>query len=139
MTPQDRADLETDLKADEGFRVKAYQDSVGVWTIGYGTNLQELIVPASVALQWMLDTLAARESDCLRVFPWFATLSGARQAVLLNMAYNLGMPRLQGFTKMLAACAVGDYQRAADEMIDSKWATQVGARAQRLAQAMRNG
>ena len=58
---------------------------------------------------------------------------------LCNMAYNLGVPRLLGFERMWAALAAGDYERAADEALDSKWARQVGARAARVAALIREG
>jgi len=139
MTLDDRRELETEVKADESFRAKAYQDTEGVWTVGYGLNLQELVVSEPWAADQMRYTLRQRESDCLAAFPWFAGLTSARQRVILNMAYNLGMTRLRGFKKMLSALDRGDYETAAVEMLDSKWAEQVGARSTRLSDTMARG
>ena len=71
--------------------------------------------------------------------PWLATLSPARQQVLMNMAFNLGIDGLLGFKNTLGMIASGDYQKAADAMMQSKWAGQVGDRAKRLAAMMKEG
>ena len=71
--------------------------------------------------------------------PWARALSPERQAVLVNMAFNLGIAGLLAFKRMLAACERGEYAAAAREMLDSVWAKQVGARAVRLAEQMRTG
>jgi len=55
------------------------------------------------------------------------------------MAYNLGIAGLNKFRKMWAAIDVADYATAAEEMLDSKWAKQVGVRAIRLSRRMRTG
>ena len=138
MTLDDHFGLIQDLKVDEGFRAKAYQDTEGVWTVGYGTNLQELVVSPAWALDEMLLTLRQREREC-QALAWYQPLSSLRKRVILNMAYNLGMPRLGRFVKMIAALEAGDYVAAAHEMLNSKWHTQVGARAERLAQQMAQG
>lgn len=127
------------LKRDEGYRQHPYRDSVGVETIGYGFNLQA-------------DGLSPDESDCvllLRVrkryltliaaLPWVKSLDEARQGVLLNMAYNLGVAGLLEFRQMLGNVQAGQFNLAAADMLASKWAEQVGSRAQRLAQQMRDG
>ena len=70
---------------------------------------------------------------------WFQTLSAVRQAVLLNMAYNLGLPHLMAFRLMLSYVQQAQYDQAAAEMLNSLWATQTGARATRLAEQMKTG
>ena len=67
---------------------------------------------------------------------WYG-LSEARQRVVVNMMFNLGPNRFNAFKKVNAAIEAGEFQVAADEMIDSKWYRQVGNRAERLEQAMR--
>lgn len=127
------------VKHHEGFRSKAYQDTVGVWTIGYGTNLQELKdFPEHYAEFFLKRDLincayALAQKSCWR------DLDQTRRDVLTEMAYNLGIPRLNKFTKMWAAIEKGDYAEAAEEMLDSKWAQQVGVRAIRLSRRMRSG
>jgi lysozyme len=70
---------------------------------------------------------------------WWRGLNDTRQRVLANMCFNLGYPRLSKFKKFLAAAKDQDWETAADEMMDSKWATQVGDRAVRLREKMLNG
>ena len=64
--------------------------------------------------------------------PWWKELSDEKMRVLANMCFNLGITRLLKFRKFLAALEAGDFETAGEEMMDSKWATQVGARATRL-------
>lgn len=68
---------------------------------------------------------------------WY-TLSAVRKEIIVNMAFNLGPYKLSGFVKTRAAIVTGDFDTAAAEMMDSRWATQVGNRAIRLSTAMRS-
>jgi lysozyme len=68
--------------------------------------------------------------------PWWRTLDETRQGVLLNMAFNMGVPKLMGFKRALSAMKIGDYNRAGSEMLDSQWARQVRGRAAELARQM---
>ena len=70
---------------------------------------------------------------------WWKELDDVRQRVLANMAFNLGLPRLSKFVNFLTAVQASDWEKAADEMMDSKWANQVGERAIRLRQKMLEG
>lgn len=129
-------DLKAMLMRHEGKRDRMYLDSVGVPTIGIGHNLNVPISHAAV-MQIFEDDLREAQSQCLHAFPWFAELTEERQWVLINMCFNMGLPRLLGFKKMLAALALDDYDTAAKEMMDSHWAQQVGHRAVELATLMR--
>jgi lysozyme len=71
--------------------------------------------------------------------PWWNELDETRQRVLANMCFNLGCPRLKNFKNFLAALEAGDFETAGEEMMDSKWATQVGSRAVRLQEKMLHG
>jgi lysozyme len=130
------------LKIDEGCRLNAYQDTVGVWTIGYGhtegVGKGDKITQAKAEEYLLEDTLeAARNASSLPV--QFDTLNAVRQAVLINMAFNLGKARLLGFKRTLYAIAIRDFDNAALYMLQSRWAKQVKDRALRLAKAMKNG
>lgn len=134
--------LRKQLMRQEGFRKSAYQDSEGYWTIGYGllidAKLDAGLEPEEAA--YLLDRrISQRQQDALKAWPWLVRLDSVRQDVIFNMTYNMGVPRLSGFKKMLAAAEAGDYAKAADEMLDSKWARQVGLRASELSQQMRTG
>jgi lysozyme len=76
------------------------------------------------------------ENELDKAFPWWRDMSEIRQRVLADMAFNMGVPRLKGFKNALAAMKEGNYAEAADEMMDSIWAKQVGTRAARLAHMM---
>ena len=130
--------LVASTKQHEGLRLKPYRDSVGVLTIGYGRNLEDVGITREEA-ERMLERDLAGAYQAVAAWEWFADLSPARQQVLVEMAYNLGLRRLMGFGQMLAACKSGRYQDAADEMLQSRWAGQVGARARTLAETMRRG
>lgn len=139
MTSADRQLVARDVSKAEGYRSKAYQDSLGVWTAGYGTNLQELEIDEPLAAKWLARSLANAERE-LEQFGWYALLSSGRQRVLVELVYNMGMPRVLSFVKMLTAIKARDYQTAAAELLDSKWAGQVGPiRSKRLADLLRQG
>lgn len=124
------------LQRHEGLRLSPYIDSVGVQTIGYGHNLHKPLTRRSAECIFQDDVADAR-NDCLHAFPWFPELSEARQWVLINMCFNMGLSRLMGFKKFLQAMALGDYETAAREALDSLWAKQVKGRALELAQLIR--
>lgn len=137
MTYRDIAKAQ--LKVDEGVRVKPYRDSLGILSIGIGRNLEDRgLRPSEV--EFMLDNdLDEAEATAKTLFPTFDSLSEARKAVLLNMALNMGLPRLSGFVKFRKAVEAGNFDAAAREMENSGWYSQVGKRAVRLANQMRIG
>ena len=126
------------IKKHEGFRAKPYLDSVGKLTIGYGRNLTDNGISRYEAEEMLAADVQNCYADCARL-PGWNTLSPARQAVLLDMCYNLGIIRLKSFHKMWAALALADYAAAAREMLDSRWARQVNTRAVELAEIMKTG
>lgn len=131
--------LKDQLIAHEGLRLKPYQDTVGKLTIGVGRNLDDAGISTHEAMLLLDHDIEAVEDDLDQRLPWWRGLSEARQLVLADMCFNLGIARLQGFKNTLAAIHAGDYEAAADGMLASKWAGQVGKRAHRLARMMREG
>lgn len=132
-------DIATQLRRDEGVRQFPYVDTVGKTTIGVGRNLTDVGL-SGVEIDFLLQNDIDKVTTQLQSrLPYFDALDPMRQAVLQNMCFNLGFAGLEGFPKMLAAFAQGDWDTAADEMLNSLWATQVGARATRLAQQTRTG
>lgn len=124
------------LKKHEGFRSTPYLDTVGKWTIGYGRNLEDVGISRQEALYLLRHDIGKAEQSVYALYPFFDALSQVRQAVLVSMAFNLGRRGLSAFHKMRHALEMGDYDLAAHEMLDSKWAKQVGARAYTLARMM---
>ena len=139
MTLDDRKRLLAQLHTDEGLRLKPYRDTVGKLTIGYGRNLDDRGITQHEAEALLVNDLRYAEAEIERAFSWFTGLGSVRQAVLLNMAFNLGVPRLLGFNRMIDALQRHAWDEAAVEMLDSKWSRQVGERSTRLAQQMRSG
>jgi lysozyme len=131
--------LITELKRDEGVELKAYQDTVGIWTIGIGRNLQDVGVSMDEAEYMLANDIDVAVGELQRTFGWFESLSDARQRVCVNMCFNLGLSRLLGFKKFIAAMAIGDWKTAGVEMLDSKWSRQVGVRSTRLKDLLLEG
>lgn len=126
------------IKKHEGLRFKPYKDTVGKLTIGYGRNLDDNGITLAEAEQMLSNDIQNCYAECLKL-PCWNKLNEARQAVLLDMCFNLGITRMKTFKKMLAALEVGAYNRAAKEMLASKWAMQVKTRATELADIMKKG
>ena len=110
----------------------------GNLTLGVG-HLCSNPISYAAATQILEDDIISTMGQMNGHIEWWATLNDTRQRVLASMAFNMGIDGLLGFQHMLAAAKAGDFAKAADEMLDSKWAKQVGARAIRLAQMMRTG
>lgn len=127
------------LRADENVKLKPYTDTAGKITIGCGRNLTDNgINRGEVALMFDND-LATAEHTAKLLLVNFDTLSDARKAVVINMAFNMGYNTLATFVNTLKAIDERRWNDAKAGMLASKWAVQVGERAQRLAEAMRIG
>jgi lysozyme len=120
----------------EGLRTKPYLDTEGVWTIGYGHNLNEPITDAD-ARHILLSDIQKAIDGCVHAFPWFLELSQPRQDAMIDLAYNMGIARLSGFKKFLAAMALGNYDEASYHLLDSRWAAQVKGRSVEVANMIR--
>jgi len=123
----------------EGFSSRAYKDTEGKLTIGYGRNLDSLGISKKEALYLLDNDMFWVETEINNHFPWYCELNDARKAVIMNMIHNLGMPRFRLFVFTIRALEQKDFQAAAREMLDSKWANQVGQRAKDLSYMMRTG
>ncbi len=128
--------LESQLKRHEGLRLNPYHDTVGVLTIGYGRNLEEITITGEQAEIWLKEDIEAATRDLVRAFPLVLELSEVRQRVLINMTFNMGINRLKGFKKMWRALEQKHYLTATKEMANSKWHSQVGKRAEELESMM---
>jgi len=128
--------LKADLERDEGLRLMPYKDTVGKLTIGIGRNLTDNGISKEEAYYMLENDVWATVNACKSIFTWFDALTEDRQVAMANMVFNMGMHAFLGFRKMIAALKAGDYETASKEMLDSKWARQVGGRAKRLADLM---
>jgi lysozyme len=129
----------SDLERDEGVRLKPYLDTVGKTTIGVGRNLTDNGITAAEARMLLQNDLSRISDELDRVVPWWREMSDSRQNALVNMAFNLGMPRLLTFKKMMLALENGNFETAWAEAMGSKWAAQVGKRANRIADCFMKG
>ena len=134
-----RLRLRAMLERDEGRRTKMYLDSEGVPTIGIGHNLRDRAISDHAVDVIFEDDLRETEQELAASLPWVAHLDEVRYCVLVGMAFNLGVAGLLGFKRMLDAIQSSNWDKAADEMRDSKWAGQVGARATRYERLMLTG
>ncbi len=139
MSPADFATLRLRVKSAEGLHLTPYVDTVGKITIGYGRNLSDNGITQLEASQMLEQDLTRHISDLNRAYPYVLSLDSTRQIVLSEMCFNLGISRLSQFVKMWDAVQRGDFATAAREMLESKWARQVGHRAVDLAVGMERG
>ena len=131
-----------ELILDEGYKYETYEDHLGFLTLGVGHLVldtdPEINKPVGTPigeeriLECLNDDIETVCDELNRNMPWWKELSDEKMRVLANMCFNLGITRLLKFRKFLAALESGDFETAGEEMMDSKWATQVGARATRL-------
>ena len=149
-----------ELVKHEGLRLQVYQDTLGIDTIGIGRNLKdrgiskeeldELDIPTidhvyeygiteADAMLLAENDVQIVEEELLRAHPCVEDLDAVRQLVLVDMAFNMGVPRLCKFKKMWNAVHEKKFDIAAKEMHDSRWANQVKSRSVKLANAMHNG
>ena len=148
------------LIAHEGLRLQVYKDTLGIDTIGIGRNLEDRGITKE-ELDWMdipsmdavyeygiteadamylaKNDVQIVEEELVRAHPCVEELDAVRQLVLMDMAFNMGVPRLRKFQKMWNAIHEGKFDIAAKEMLDSRWAIQVKSRSTKLANAMHNG
>lgn len=124
------------ISLDEGYCSHLYKDSKGFNTIGYGFNLDKIQMPQDVSSLWLDHIINDTEYTLSKALSFWNDLDPVRKAVLINMAYNLGITGLLAFHQMLEYLAKKDYISAEKEMANSKWNNEVSLRAFRLRRMM---
>lgn len=130
------------IERHEGRVHHAYEDSLGYLTIGVGHLIDRRKggkLPDPIVDILLEHDIQEHKKDMLAALPWANDLDEVRQAVLVDMAFNLGVNGLLGFKNTLESVRTGQYTKAAGQMLQSKWAKQVGSRATRLAMMMETG
>ena len=122
-----------DIKQEEGFKGIVYKCTEGFDTIGYGTRLPLSEKEAEMILEYRLNILKGNLSGSLSMLD----IDKKAWDILYNMVYQMGVKGVLNFKNMIKALEAKDYKRAGDEMLDSKWAKQTPARANRLSKAMK--
>jgi len=125
------------LKIHEGYEQYVYTCKAGVATVGYGRNLESRGLTEKEATYLLKNDIEEADNWCTVSLPYYETLSAARKSVLIDMYVNLGASGLLKFKRMHRALGDSDYHNAAVEMLDSRWATQVGNRAVQLSKIMK--
>lgn len=130
--------LRVQLRVDEGEKPKPYSDSAGKITIGIGRNLTDVGISRGEQALMFDNDLVMAERTARALVPTFDSLSDVRKAVVMNMAFNMGYTTFATFVNTLKAINEHRFIDAASGMLLSKWATQVGARASRLAESIQS-
>jgi lysozyme len=139
MTPEGKQKLKGLLIQHERYVQFPYTDTTGHLTVGIGRNLDDRGVSTTEAFYLLDDDILYFTSKLNHFLDCFSHLSENRQIALIDMCFNMGVQNFLNFKEMIAALELHHYDVAADEMINSKWAKQVGERATTLANIMRTG
>jgi lysozyme len=139
MTTAGREALRLQLIRHEGMRLRPYRDSVGLLTIGVGRNLDQVGVTRDEAIYLLEHDIDTAVRACVEKFPWFAALDEVRQRAVVDLCFNMGVTKLLTFTNTLTCFETGDYDAAADNLMLSRWYSQVGTRGPRIVGMVRTG
>ena len=132
-------DLKEKLIRHEGLRLTVYDCPAGYKTIGVGRNLEGKGVTEEEAMYLLDNDIKDFQESLSRELPWFDSLDECRRNILTNMAFNLGISGLLKFKNTLLAVENENWEEAASQMLDSRWAQQVGSRATELSGLMKSG
>ena len=132
-------DLKQQLIKHEGLELMPYKCTAGKLTIGVGRNIEDRGITYDEAMYLLENDLTLYHVELMKAFPVVDRLDVVRQYTLLNMAFNLGITKLRQFKMMWAAIEDNDFEVAAQEMLNSKWASDVGQRSLQLSEQMRTG
>ena len=135
-------DLKQQLLREEGSESCAYQDTRGFWTIGVGRLIDARKGDglSQDEIEYLLDNDIKKITEKVHKFlPWVSKLNEPRQAVLLQMTFQMGLRGVLDFKRTLGSIEDGQFAEAAAEMLESKWAQQTSTRAHRLATQMETG
>jgi lysozyme len=131
--------LISQLKRHEGDKRKPYRCTSGKLTIGIGRNLDDVGIFPEEAEYLLTNDLVRGINELSLAFPWYRNLSQRRKQAMLNLHINLGLSRLRGFPKFLAAMEAGQWETAKAELLDSRYAKQVKGRANEIADQIVKG
>ena len=121
----------------EGLKLEPYRCTSDKLTIGVGRNLDDCGITKEEAMYLLKNDIEKFHEELTERFYFYRYLDGARKDAMLNMAFNMGVPRLANFVNALDFMSQRKYDQAADEFLDSRWAKQVGNRAQEVAHMIR--
>ena len=129
--------LEESIKRHEGLRLKPYRCTSQKTTIGFGRNIEDVGINKTEALFMLNTDIENCKQEAEMNFWFYENLNQDRKDVVVEMIFNLGLPRFLKFKKLIIALEDQEWDNAADEMLDSRWHVQVGQRAVTLSNKMR--
>ena len=127
------------LKLHEGMKLKPYKWTAGKLTIGIGRNLEDVGISEDEANMLLRHDIQEARSQLLHAFPWMGKFNDARISAMINFTFNVGIGTVKKFENTLSYMQSGEWDKAADEMMDSRWARQVGNRAIEVTEQIRTG
>jgi len=142
MTAESLATLQRTLTRAEGRRLTSYLDTTGNITIGVGHNItgRGITITNALSDKLLAEDIAEAWSTLVLVLPWVAGLDEVRQQAFCELSFNLGIKKLLTFVRTLSYARAGQWDEAADQLLESRWAVQVGpTRSGRLAAMVRTG
>ena len=127
------------LKRHEGMELKPYKCTSDKLTIGIGRNLEDVGISEKEAEMLLQNDVQQVTAQLKEKFPWVLQLDEVRFAALINFTFNVGIGTASKFVNAMALLKAGNYDTAADEFLDSRWAKQVGQRAIEITEQIRTG
>jgi len=128
-----------EIKVNEGFREHVYPDTLGHLTIGYGFALKDLKLDKHVAEAILRSKITDLIMEIYERMPWFASMPDGVQSAILDMCYQLGLAGFMKFKKTIHHLIDKDWERASQEVLNSKYAMQTPARAKKVSEVFKKG
>lgn len=132
-----RTRLRNTLIRHEGLKLLPYKCTAGKLTLGVGRNIEDRGISKETAMQMLDEDIEICLNELMERLNYFETLPTEVQETLVNLCFNMGISRLMKFQLMLGAIQAGQYELAAKELLDSRYARQVGKRSEELADILR--
>ena len=127
------------LKRHEGMKLKPYTCTAGKLTIGIGRNLDDVGISEDEAETLLRHDIIEATDQLLNAFPWMGALNDARASAMINFTFNVGIGTVKKFKQTMEYMKNCDYENAATALLDSRYAKQVGSRANEIAEQIRTG
>lgn len=137
MRQMDLTQVRKRLIEHEGIRLKPYHCTAGKLTIGVGRNLDDRGISQATATQMLEEDIEIVLDELKRALPFWEKLKWNYKEALVDLAFNMGVPRLMMFKRMLGAIEADEPEKAAEELLESRYASQVGIRASNIAALLR--
>lgn len=122
-------ELTAHLTEFEGLRLKPYHCTSGKLTIGIGRNLDDRGISEDEAMVLLANDIKIVQEELLERWPWINELPPRAQMVMMDLGFNMGVPAISNFQNMLRDLQDGNWEGAAINLLDSRYAQQVGRRA----------